>query len=158
MRRGLKTIVYADAAGKVPPAVQQHLEEAGYRLICHTDGSSVLWDCENRPPHLLILDSRLRDMDGMDVCGYLRESPVCPDLPILMLTEPDDEMARAYARQMADYVGADFFLAKPYDPNVLLQLIDDIVRGTAQRGQSRVKFPTRVVWPTNCVKSMVRMI
>ena len=155
--RTIKSIVFADARDQVPAALSHHLDEAGYRLTYMTDGSDVLWRCESNPPDLLILDTRLRDMDGLDVCRYLRDCSFCAEMPILVLTEADDKLTRHYARQMTQFVGADYFLAKPYDPIILLQVIDDILRGNRRRRARRdSRFPTRVVWPTNCALAGAR--
>lgn len=140
----------ADRDSKASKELRDPLIELGFRVSCTPNGSDVLWKCEERNVDLVVLDAQLHDMDGMDVCAYLRESAQAFDTPILMLTEPDDELTRGYARQMVDSVGADYFLAKPYDPNVLVRLIVDIVdRPTRDASSRKRRFPTRVTWPTN---------
>jgi len=150
MHKNKKHIVVADQNLRAMYELRGRLTELGFQVSCSEHGSDVLWKCEERNVDLVVLDARLHDMDGMDVCGYLRESAHASETPILMLTEPDDELTRGYARQMVDYVGADYFLAKPYDLNVLVRLIVDIVGQPARTHTSRKrKFPTRVTWPTN---------
>ena len=150
MHKSRKHLVVAERDARAARDLRDRLTELGFRVTCTQYGSDVLWRCEEGAVDLVVLDTQLHDMDGLDVCGYLRESARAADTPILMLTEPDDELTRAYARQMVDYVGADYFLAKPYDLNVLIRLIVDVAgRPLHDTASHKRKFPTRVTWPTN---------
>lgn len=88
-------------------------------------------------------------MDGFELCERLRSDPYLAEIPVIMLTHPDNEMSRAYAVQMTGYAGGDFFLAKPVDLAVLLRLLSDAAQApTTPPNLRRRGFPTQVVWPT----------
>lgn len=90
---------------EVPTA---HSVETGRRAI------------EIHRPHLVIMDIRLPDGDGLSLCQELADSPTTCELPVIILSgmERSDIVRRARA------AGCEFFLRKPYDPNALLLLAE----------------------------------
>jgi CheY-like chemotaxis protein len=74
---------------------------------------------QNERPDLVILDLRLPDIDGLEVCERLADSPDTCGIPIIILSgmERPDIVRRSRA------AGCTFFVRKPYDPNALLALI-----------------------------------
>ncbi len=74
-------------------------------------------------PHLAIFDVRLPDGAGLDFCQELDDNPLFSDMPIIVLSSMNSsDMVR---RSRAS--GARFFLGKPYDPNILLILIEQLI-------------------------------
>ncbi len=153
-----KLILIADGDARSCRTMEQRLHDARYRVDAVTSGGEVLRLCEIDPPDILILDVELVDMDGYEVCERLRHDLLCEDMTIILLTPPNDDMTRAYAAQMVDFAGGDFFLAKPYDPTVLIQLLDDLTEDpVAQSALSPPAFPTRVTWPTSRPRALVTL-
>ncbi len=70
---------------------------------------------------LVILDIGLPDMDGFEVCRQIRKSS---DIPIIMLTARGDVMDRVIGLEL----GADDYLAKPFEPRELLVRIQNILK------------------------------
>ncbi len=106
------------------------LETSGYRVQTEGTGLGALRAVEHGHPHLVVLDLRLPDMSGYDVCKQLRQSFHPWALPILMLTgmdRPADQL-RGYAH------GADAYLTKPCDPPELLHVVS-LLLGEPQRQQ-----------------------
>jgi len=109
----------------------------------------VLLLCDLHPPDVLIMDVRLPDMDGFELCERVRRETRDLDLTIILTTEASDDMTRAYFGQMVDYAGGDYFVAKPCDRKLLLKLLDDLAAEPAGNKRQAVKvFPTHVTWPT----------
>ena len=73
---------------------------------------------------VLLLDLMLPDGDGLDLCRWVRERHV---LPILMLTAQGDPASRIVGLE----VGADDYLAKPFEPRELVARIQAVLRRTA---------------------------
>lgn len=80
----------------------------------------------------LILDLMLPDGDGLDACRQIRTQ--WPALPVLMLTARGDPTDRVIGLEM----GADDYLAKPFDPRELLARIRAVLR-RMQRGSPRAE-------------------
>jgi CheY-like chemotaxis protein len=143
------TVLVADGDPSSREALQRCFVDAGYRTKSVTCGSDVVLQCELDPPSVLVLNFDLQDMDGYEVCERVRHVPLASDVAIIALTEVRDDMSHAYLAQMVDFAGGDFFFAKPYDRNLLIQLVDDIVRQVIRaRNRPQPRFPTRVMWPT----------
>ena len=99
--------------------VRQRLESAGFSVHTEGQGVTALSYAAERRPDLVILDLRLPDMGGYEVCREIRKLYNRWDVPILMLTgmdKPVDEL-RGFAH------GADAYLTKPYEPSELLQTV-----------------------------------
>ena len=144
------TILIADADPGSRHALRGILAQAGYEVREVDCGVDALVECELHRPTLLILSLQLPDMDGYEVCERIRRE--CDSAPITVVTldRTLDEMTQAYAGQMIDFAGGDYFLAKPYDEHVLLTLIEDLIsRPESAEPIPRAAFPTRVVWPTS---------
>lgn len=145
----LKHVLIVDGEIRSTALLEQHLHAEGYRVGLASSGWKALAKCEVESPDVLVLDAKLPDMDGFELCERLRNDPFLLDIPIIMLTEPDDEMAREYAWQMVEFAGGDFFLAKPVDTSVMLKLLDNLTtEPIGPFDPAPKRFPTHVVWPT----------
>ena len=128
MNRRRNCVLVADGDSRSRENLQLHLCDEGFHVLTAAGGSDTLLQCEVELPSVLIMDARFPDMDGYEVCERLRKDSLGSDITIIMLVEPDDEMTRAYAGQMVDFAGGDFFLTKPYDPGLVVTLLHSLTR------------------------------
>ncbi len=63
-----------------------NLAEAGFEVICASNGLEALHRARCESPGVIILDLLLPDLDGLAVCGILRAQPSTRDVPIIMLS------------------------------------------------------------------------
>lgn len=100
------------------PAVSQSLRSAltreGYEVVCKTEGGDALAYAQKSQPHLILLDVRLPDGSGFDVCRQMRQHGLRQ--PIVMLTAQQDEMDKVLGLEM----GADDYITKPFSLRELL--------------------------------------
>ena len=103
--------------------VSLHLKKSGYRVrqFDHANDFYKLLDQEY--PDLLILDLMLPDIDGLEVCKYLRNVKKA-DFPIIMLTAKDDEFDKVLGLEL----GADDYVTKPFSVRELLARVKAILR------------------------------
>jgi CheY-like chemotaxis protein len=96
------------------------LQRQGYQSLWSKSGRRGLELAQSERPNLVLLDIRLPDADGFDICRQLDEDPATCDIPVIMLSgmERPDIIRRARA------VGCHYYVRKPYDPNALLILIE----------------------------------
>ncbi|MDO8767565.1 MAG: response regulator transcription factor [Burkholderiaceae bacterium] len=105
--------------------VGEYLGQAGFAFAHAGDGASGLVELQRHPPDLVILDLMLPDMDGLEICRRIRAlGGTVGRTPILMLTAKGDPMDRVIGLE----VGADDYLAKPFEPRELLARIRAILR------------------------------
>ena len=89
------------------------------------------------PFDLVILDLMLPDADGLELCRQIRADPSSGNLPIVMLTAKGDPLDRVVGLEM----GADDYLAKPFEPRELLARIRAVLRrmrGAPSEGRDAV--------------------
>ena len=92
-------------------SLQAGLAHEGYIVIWKTTGADGVLAARTHQPHLIILDVRLPDGSGFDVCHQLRRLGLRQ--PILMLTVQRDEVDKILGLEM----GAGDYLTKPYRLN-----------------------------------------
>jgi two-component system phosphate regulon response regulator OmpR len=101
--------------------VSEYLGEAGYRVAIAAAGRAGLERLTREPYDALVLDLMLPDMDGLEVCRQLRTKS---EIPVLMLTARGEAMDRVVGLE----IGADDYLAKPFEPRELLARLRAILR------------------------------
>lgn len=99
------------------------LTTAGYEVLSAGSGSEAIDSVGRDAPDLVLLDIRMPDMDGYEVCRRLRADPVAQFLPIVMVTSAVDE-----ERVAALEAGADDFVAKPFNNEELLARVRSLIR------------------------------
>lgn len=79
------------------------------------------------PVALMVLDLNMPDMHGVDVLRFLRNHQGSRGVPVIVLTTRGDESSRDTA--MA--AGATYYLTKPFVPQALLSIVEDLLRGVS---------------------------
>jgi CheY-like chemotaxis protein len=116
-----KRIVIAEDDEDILFTLNLMLTEAGYDVEPLTSARTLL-EGQYPYPDLYILDKRMPDMDGLDVCRQLRLRPECAYIPIIIIS------ASPRFGQQALNAGANDFLEKPFQMQNLLQMVDKYVR------------------------------
>jgi len=114
-------ILMIDDDARLSGMVQDYLGGAGFRLTLAgsaREGEALL---KRETFDAVILDLMLPDADGLDLCRRLRQAS---DVPILMLTARGEPMDRVVGLE----IGADDYLAKPFEPRELLARLRAILR------------------------------
>ena len=124
-----KTILVSDDDAGLIDATSMMLYMSGYEVISTPFGDSVP-QLAKVLPHLIILEICMGQTDGREICKILKKDPFTKDVPVLMLSAQKD------VEQSALEAGADHFLQKPFNMDVLLQTIDGLI-------QSNHKIPSR---------------
>ena len=101
--------------------VKNYLGEFGFSVTAAGSGGAGIALYRRESFDALILDLMLPDMDGLEVCRQLRSDA---NARILMLTARGDAMDRVIGLEM----GADDYLAKPFEPRELLARLRSILR------------------------------
>lgn len=120
----LPTILLVDDDETIRESLAWRLENLGYRVLTAALGREALRLARQSPLDAVILDICLPDMDGLQICRTLMEDGRTSDLPVIILSALDD---RDIVRRCRE-VGGQFFLAKPFDLNVLVTVLEQAVR------------------------------
>ena len=102
-------ILLVDDESTVLSVVGLWLEEAGYEIRCAEDGIEAIVAIEEQCPDILITDWKMPNMDGIELCRWLRDQELPKEVYTLFLTVVSDVEKVVEAL----YAGANDFLSKP---------------------------------------------
>ncbi|MFC6582103.1 response regulator transcription factor [Planomonospora parontospora] len=103
------------------------LERAGFRVHAVADGADALPLAQRVRPDLVVLDWRLPNLPGPEVCRRLRATPETAEVAVLMVTAWAGDSVEN-ARQEACRAGADDFILKPVHPQEFLARVLALLR------------------------------
>ena len=101
----------------------EDLEDQGVELLLATNGEEALDIIQAERPPLVFLDVMMPEMNGFEVCHTVKREWGLPDVTIVMLTAKGQESDR----QKGEAVGANTYVTKPFDPDELLELTEQIL-------------------------------
>ena len=120
-----KKILLVDDEPHIVIMVENRIKQAGYEIITASDGQQGLEKARKEKPDLIILDVMLPKLDGYKVCRMLKFDEKYKHIPIIMFTA----RAQEADRKMGEEVGADGYITKPFEPQVLLAKIKELLAG-----------------------------
>lgn len=109
--------------------VKKHLESWGYQVDLISDFSQVLAEFVRKDPQLVLLDLKLPFFNGFHWCEEIRK---ISQVPVIFLSSAADNMNMVMAMSR----GADDFIAKPFDLEVLAAKVQAILRRTYSFGNT----------------------
>ena len=119
-----KRILIIDDEPGILTALTIRLQASGFDISAERDGQSGLRAAKEILPHVILLDIRLPDMPGFDVCRRLKAIPQLAHVPIIFLTANVKDVAR----HQAEEVGGAAFLSKPFEASDVLAAIDSVIQ------------------------------
>lgn len=120
----IKKIAIIDDEPDLVELVALHLKRAGFQTETFLDGQTFLRYLDRQRPDLVILDLILPDVDGFEICKYLRSNKEFASLPIIMLTAKGDETDRIVGLEL----GADDYITKPFSVKELVARVKAVLR------------------------------
>jgi two-component system cell cycle response regulator DivK len=118
-----KTILNVEDNEYNQKIIRQLLSRTSYRLIEAVDGEQGVATAHNELPDLILMDIQLPKLSGLDATRQLRADPTTAHIPIIVITS----FALSGDNEKAKDAGASAYLAKPYSPRELLQMIRNLV-------------------------------
>ena len=116
-----ETILIVDDDPQIRELLAEYLSNNGYQILEADSGQTMRQQLATQTPALVLLDVRLPGEDGLDLTRYLRQHY---DLGIIMVTGAGEVVDRIVGLEM----GADDYVAKPFDLRELLARIKSVLR------------------------------
>jgi len=116
-------VLVVDDDGEHRLLLSRLLRKSGFRVSLAQDGAGLMKLLACNHPDLLLLDVMLPDEDGLALCRRIRETS---EIPVIMLTALGKGAYKVAGLEM----GADDYVAKPFDPDELLARIRAVLRRT----------------------------
>ena len=117
----METLLFIEDDDAIRLALSLALEDEGYSVREAPNGTDGLASFDRQPVDLVLLDLRLPDMSGFDVCRALRSKSIVPIIIITAQTDTIDMVAGLEA-------GADDYVTKPVVPKELAARIRSLLR------------------------------
>lgn len=136
-----RKILVADDNANIRKVVKMGFESLGYTVLTAEDGRQALELIRAERPDLVILDVMMPEKNGYDVCAEMKGDPELRAIPVVMLTAKNLEEDQYWGREL----GADEYITKPYDPEVLEQAVEKIL-ALRERGESYHPLTKLPLW------------
>jgi two-component system phosphate regulon response regulator OmpR len=154
MNDQVSKILVVDDDMRLRHLLERYLKEQGYYVRAAAESEQMDRLLERENYHIMVLDLMLPGEDGLSICKRLRAAG--NKMPIIMLTAKGDEVDRIIGLEL----GADDYLAKPFNPRELLARIKAVLRrqtteipGAPSKEESMIEFggfslnlATREMW------------
>jgi DNA-binding response OmpR family regulator len=110
-------------------AIQSILEAIGYEVITALDGQQAIDLASSSQPDLILLDVRMPDYNGYNVCRKIREFSIVPIIMLTALAEEQDKVRGLDA-------GADDYITKPFGAQELIARVRALLRRVEYGGRT----------------------
>jgi two-component system, OmpR family, alkaline phosphatase synthesis response regulator PhoP len=123
-----KKVLIADDEAFIRLLIEQTLEDVDgveIDVLSAEDGADALQTILSQAPSLVFLDVMMPRMNGFDVCREVKQTAGMRQVYIVLLTAKGQE----YDRQIGMEAGADLYMTKPFDPDELLELAQQVLAG-----------------------------
>lgn len=114
-------VLVADDDDKIRELLELYLTKEGFAVEQAADGAEAILKAQQLKPDLIVLDIMMPVLDGMEVCRQVRKFSQVPVIMLTARTEDED-------RIMGLELGADDYLAKPFNPRELVARVKAVLR------------------------------
>lgn len=124
MSKDNNKILLVDDEHDILEFISYNLQKEGFEVFTCTNGREAIKIAQREKPQLIILDVMMPDLDGIETCRVIRETPELKNTLIAFLTARSEDYS-----QIAGFdAGADDYINKPIKPRVLVSRVKALLR------------------------------
>ncbi len=130
-------LLLADDSVTIQRVIELTFADEDVQVVAVGDGQQAIDRVKSDRPDIVLADVGMPERDGYEVAAFIKGDPALAHIPVLLLTgafEPIDE-ARARA------VGCDGVLVKPFEPQMVISRVRDLLAGKRDPAVSRGAMP-----------------
>ena len=127
-----KRVLIVEDEANMRTVLREVLERSGYVAAEAADGLEGLAKAESWHPHAILLDIRMPDLDGYEVCRRLKANPATKPIPVIVMTAFQDDALNRLAYE----VGTMACILKPFRLEALLSTIQTTIAGAERRAKT----------------------
>jgi len=116
----MKKVLIVEDQSDVRELIRITLELEDFEIHEAADGLDGLAQAQRLRPDLMLLDVMMPGLDGLQLCQRVKSDPALRRTRVVMLTARN----QVADRRLADQAGADHYLAKPFSPLELLEVVN----------------------------------
>jgi DNA-binding response OmpR family regulator len=118
-------VLIAEDEPNIVESLSFMLRRADYDVVSVVDGEAALAELRKQRPELMILDLMLPRLNGFEVLKAVKSDPALSSMPILILTAK----GQAQDRRLAEEMGVDAFMTKPFSNREIMDEVGRLARG-----------------------------
>ncbi len=125
---GVARVLVVDDTSQIRMLIRLNLEMEGHEVEEAADGDECLArlrDAGAPAVDVVTMDAVMEPRDGWSAVAEIRRDPALADLPVVMVTASVQAHQQARARQ----VGVDALVSKPFEPEALVEVVEDLAAG-----------------------------
>lgn len=125
---GVARVLVVDDTSQIRMLIRLNLEMEGHDVEEAADGDECLArlrDAAAPAVDVVTMDAVMEPRDGWSAVAEIRRDPALADLPVVMVTASVQAHQQARARQ----VGVDALVSKPFEPEALVEVVEDLAAG-----------------------------
>tara|TARA_B100000459_G_scaffold131471_1_gene85835 strand:+ start:699 stop:1385 length:687 start_codon:yes stop_codon:yes gene_type:complete len=133
----VKTIFSIEDEESLVSLLEYNIKSAGYKFDFSLNGYDGMLKIQELKPDLILLDRMLPDIEGTEICKFIRSKKEIQRIPVIMLTAKGEEedLLQGFDN------GADDYLIKPFSPKELLARISALLRRSNESSvTSKLKY------------------
>lgn len=132
-----KKLLLADDSVTVQRVVELTFADEGIDVISVGDGNLAVERIENEKPDIVLADVSMPGRDGYQVAEFVKTTSHLSHIPVILMTGAFEQLDDDRARQ----VGCDAALAKPFEPQRVIGLVNQLLRGEGGNGYGLAPVP-----------------
>jgi twitching motility two-component system response regulator PilH len=121
----MSTVLIVDDSQTLRHMLSELLLGQGIQVIEATNGLEAQEKIQQSPPDLVITDLIMPQMNGYELCRWIKNESATQNIPVLVCTTKSEEFDRYWGMKQ----GADAYITKPFHPPELIQTVRRLLRG-----------------------------
>lgn len=123
----MSTVLIVDDSQTLRQMLTDVLEKGGLKVVEATNGLEAQAKIQAKAPDLIITDLVMPQMNGYELCRWVKNDPVMQKIPVLICSTKSEEFDRYWGMKQ----GADAYITKPFHPAEMLKTVKQLLRGSA---------------------------
>ncbi|MEO1133923.1 MAG: response regulator [Cyanobacteria bacterium J06639_1] len=120
----MSTVLVVDDSPVIRELMVEHLQSTGLTVKVAVNGADAQTKISASPPDLVITDIIMPEMNGYELCRWIKSEAQTQSIPVIMCTSKDEEFDVYWGNKQ----GADAYVTKPFKPNELIRTIKQLLK------------------------------
>jgi len=121
----MTTVLVVDDSQTVRHMLLELLTDSGMNVLEATNGIEAKEQIQAKSPDLVITDLIMPEMNGYELCRWIKNEPKTQSIPVLICSTKSEEFDRYWGMKQ----GADAYITKPFHPPEMVQTVKRLLRG-----------------------------
>jgi twitching motility two-component system response regulator PilH len=120
----MSTVLVVDDSQTLRQMLSELLQNQGMKVVEAINGLEAQEKIKSQAPDLVITDLIMPEMNGYELCRWIKNHPTTQNIPVLICSTKSEEFDRYWGMKQ----GADAYITKPFHPPELLKTVKQLLR------------------------------